>query len=126
MYALARKPEIQRRLREELLAVSTDKPSLDVLNALPYLDLVTREVLRLHTVVAFIPRQAMEDDTIPLGKPVLDRNGKIITHIKSVNAVSVPTWNDANGLFMQSSKRRRGHDPHLAHQQEQGNMGTRR
>lgn len=82
MYALARNPEIQKRLRDELLAVPTDTPTLDTLNTLPYLDQVSREVLRLHTVVAFIPREAMEDDVIPLGKPVVDRNGKTITHIK--------------------------------------------
>ncbi|KZV96634.1 cytochrome P450 [Exidia glandulosa HHB12029] len=94
MYSLARNPAAQKKLRDEILAVPTDTPSLDMLNALTYLDQVAREVLRLHTVVSFIQREAMMDDLIPLGKPIVDRNGKTITHIKvqKGDQVMVPIW----------------------------------
>lgn len=82
MFALATHPKAQKRLREEMLQVPIDTPTLDQLNALPYLDQVIREVLRLYTVISQVTREATMDDMIPLGKPVVDRNGNIITHIK--------------------------------------------
>ncbi|KZV95952.1 cytochrome P450 [Exidia glandulosa HHB12029] len=94
MYALANNPAIQEKLREELQTVPTDTPSLDVLNALPYLDQIVREVLSLHTVVSFVQREAVQDDVIPLGKPAKDANGQTITHIKVQRGdqVMVPIW----------------------------------
>ena len=82
MYSLATHPEILKKLRDELLEVPTDTPTLDQLNACTYLDQVTREVLRFHTVVTHITREATQDDVIPLDKPALDRHGNTITHIK--------------------------------------------
>ena len=42
-------PEKQEKLREELSAFATSDPTYDQFtNGLPYLDAVTREVLRLH------------------------------------------------------------------------------
>lgn len=49
---------------------------MDELNALPYLDAVVRETLRLYTPIPSIPRVAVKDDIIPLDKPVVDRNGR--------------------------------------------------
>ena len=46
-------PEMQTSLREELARFTTTDPTWDQLtNALPYLDAVTREVLRLHPPLA--------------------------------------------------------------------------
>lgn len=82
MYSLSKHPETQRRLRDELQQIGTDHPTLDQLNALPYLDHVVREVLRLHNVVAWVNREAAQDDAIPLGQPVVDSNGKTQTHVQ--------------------------------------------
>ncbi|KZV96650.1 cytochrome P450 [Exidia glandulosa HHB12029] len=94
MYALAKDAKVQKRLRDELLAVPTDAPSFDTLNALPYLDQVIREVLRLHTVATFLTRQAMEDDVVPLAKPIVDRHGRTLSHIKMQKGdeVMIPIW----------------------------------
>ena len=55
---------------------------MDELNALPYLDAVVRETLRLHAPVPASMRQAASDDVIPLGQPVKDRNGNVIDSIR--------------------------------------------
>ncbi|NP_001352524.1 probable cytochrome P450 311a1 [Drosophila obscura] len=58
LYALAKNPEAQDRLLEELRQLppngSTD---LDALNELPYLDALLKEVLRLYTIVPTTGRQ---------------------------------------------------------------------
>ncbi|KAJ7127450.1 cytochrome P450 [Mycena crocata] len=75
LYALARSPQVQATLRAELLSMGTESPSLDALNSLPYLEKVVREVMRLHSPVAFTNRMAMRDDVIPLGTPYTDTKG---------------------------------------------------
>ncbi|KAF4577163.1 hypothetical protein EYR36_005150 [Pleurotus pulmonarius] len=77
LFALAQEAEIQSKLREELWSVDTDTPSMDELNALPYLDRVVRETLRVHSPVPAIGRVATVDDEIPLSQPVTDVNGDV-------------------------------------------------
>ncbi|KIY66077.1 cytochrome P450 [Cylindrobasidium torrendii FP15055 ss-10] len=76
-FALTQHPDIQRKLREELLSLGTEDPSLDELNSLPYLDAVVREVLRLHSPVPFTLRVATKDDILPLRTPVTDAEGNV-------------------------------------------------
>ncbi|KAF8131021.1 cytochrome P450 [Boletus edulis] len=45
LFAMTNTPETQMKLREELLSVDTETPSMDELMALPYLDAVVRETL---------------------------------------------------------------------------------
>ncbi|KAJ6516736.1 cytochrome P450 [Mycena vitilis] len=75
LYALALHLDVQATLRTELQAMGTDNPSLDALNALPYLDKVVREVMRLYAPVGVTNRMAMRDDVIPLGTPYTDTRG---------------------------------------------------
>ncbi|KAF7341221.1 hypothetical protein MVEN_01857500 [Mycena venus] len=78
LFSLAANVDVQNRLRKEILTVETDDPTMDELNALPYLDAVVRETLRCHAPVVQIQRVAMrDDDVIPLSKPYTDRNGVI-------------------------------------------------
>ncbi|KIY62983.1 cytochrome P450 [Cylindrobasidium torrendii FP15055 ss-10] len=81
LYALTRKPEIQKKLREELLAVPTDTLSAEDLSALPYLDCVLRETLRLHAPVIFTQRVATKADILPLSEPIIDRSGEALDGI---------------------------------------------
>jgi hypothetical protein len=84
----------QKRLREELLTVSTDNPTMDQLNELPYLDCVVRETLRIHAPVpssrSYIylfqntrlifhvsVRVATQDDVVPLATPFKDVYGTV-------------------------------------------------
>jgi cytochrome P450 len=48
---------------------------MDELNALPYLDAVVRETLRVHSPVRNSMRVAVRDDTIPTGKVWKDKMG---------------------------------------------------
>jgi hypothetical protein len=51
LFALTQNPTAQQRLREEVLSIPTDRPTMDELNALPYLDCVVRETLRMYAPV---------------------------------------------------------------------------
>jgi len=82
LFALTQSPEVQDKLRKQLLAVGTDNPTMDELNALPYLDAVVRETLRIHPPVASTMRVATEDDILPLGEPIKDKNGNVLDGIK--------------------------------------------
>ena len=50
---------------------------MDELNALPYLDSVVRETMRLHAPVPSTVRVATKDDILPLSKPFTDKRGRI-------------------------------------------------
>ncbi|PVG01510.1 cytochrome P450 [Serendipita vermifera] len=76
LFSLAIHKPIQDRLRQELRTISTDFPSMEELNSLPYLDAVVREILRYHSVVLGTVRAATEDDVIPLETEFIDRHGK--------------------------------------------------
>ncbi|OSC99351.1 cytochrome P450 [Trametes coccinea BRFM310] len=82
LYSLSVNVEAQKKLREELLAVGTDTPSMDELAALPYLDMVVRETLRLHSPVTMLIREAAKDDVIPVSEPFTDRYGKVQHEIR--------------------------------------------
>ncbi|KAF9071151.1 cytochrome P450 [Rhodocollybia butyracea] len=49
LYALSNHKAVQDKLRDELLSVPTEQPTMEDLNALPYLDAVVRETLRVHS-----------------------------------------------------------------------------
>lgn len=66
---------IQTRLREELLTLKSDRPTMEELNSLPYLDAVVRENLRINSVVDSTIRCAGKDDCIPVSTPYTDKNG---------------------------------------------------
>ncbi|KAK6966779.1 cytochrome P450 [Favolaschia claudopus] len=91
IFELARNPAVQQRLRTELLTIDNDNPSMDDLNALPYLDCVVRETLRAHAPVPFTFRTAMRDDIIPLAHPYTDRDGIVhdTLHIRKGQIVQI-------------------------------------
>lgn len=84
LYALTQAPHIQQKLRLELLSVPTDTPTMDELMALPYLDMVVRETLRLHPPVPLTIRTSGKEQVIPVDEPFVDRFGNIQNQIRSV------------------------------------------
>ncbi|KAJ7573406.1 cytochrome P450 [Mycena floridula] len=84
---LAKSPEKQTRLREELLSLGPNDPTFDQLSSvttLPYLDAITHEILRLHPAVAETPRECTVNDIVPLSSPITTRDGQV------VSSVSIP------------------------------------
>lgn len=94
---------IQDRLRAELLGVETETPTMEELAALPYLDAVIREGLRLvscvvvgslngvkiadgprskNSVTDTLGRQAEKDDVIPVATPVMGKDGMELHEIR--------------------------------------------
>ena len=84
LYALSCNSAVQTTLRAELRACPTDIPTMDQLNALPYLEGVVREVLRLYAPVSSTQRIAMHDAEIPLQKPFKDSHGNMQSSIRCV------------------------------------------
>ncbi|KAJ6543111.1 cytochrome P450 [Mycena capillaripes] len=76
LHALSVNTAAQTKLREELLTLSTENPTMEELNSLPYLESVIRETMRVHAPVVFTQRMAMADDVLPLSKPYVDKEGK--------------------------------------------------
>ncbi|KAI0077563.1 cytochrome P450 [Panus rudis PR-1116 ss-1] len=82
LLSLCKAPHVQRKLREELLSVQSDAPTMDELMSLPYLDMVVRENLRVNPPVPLTIRQAVEDSVIPVGTPYTDKYGVVRNEIR--------------------------------------------
>lgn len=76
LHAMTQAPEIQAKLREELLSIPTENPSMEELSSLPYLDIFIRETLRFYSPVPDTVRVAKKDDIIPLNTPYTDTKGQ--------------------------------------------------
>ncbi|KAH7101181.1 cytochrome P450 [Auriculariales sp. MPI-PUGE-AT-0066] len=75
---LAHHPDAQARLRAEIRAAKEehcDELGYDQLLALPWLDAICRETLRVHTTAPMFPRIAKQDTVLPLLWPVKSTNG---------------------------------------------------
>ena len=82
LHAFTQHPDVQRKLRDELLTVPTENPTMEELQALPYLDVVVKEVLRHYSPVPTTIRVATHDDLIPCAIPYTDKNGVERDHIR--------------------------------------------
>ncbi|TDL20266.1 cytochrome P450 [Rickenella mellea] len=82
LHNLALHPEVQAQLRHEIAQSQLFKGcfSYEELNALPYLDAVYRETLRLNPPVNFMARIARRDMILPLGEPAIATDGVTKIH----------------------------------------------
>ncbi|TBU59775.1 cytochrome P450 [Dichomitus squalens] len=84
LHLLSQNQDIQDQLRAELHAAQEqygkDIP-YDELGALPYLDAVCRETLRLWTPVNLSSRQATTDTVLPLSQPLHCTDGTVLTEV---------------------------------------------
>ncbi|RPD64802.1 cytochrome P450 [Lentinus tigrinus ALCF2SS1-6] len=88
LWELARHPEYQAKMREEVKAVrarvaargDTDF-SVSDLDSMTYCLAAMKEVLRLHPIVYLTERQASRDDVLPLAYPITTTTGETINEI---------------------------------------------
>ncbi|KAL6889724.1 cytochrome P450 [Trichoderma longibrachiatum] len=66
-YVLARRPDVLRKLREEIALLDGRKPTWEELKNLKYLNMVLKETLRLYAPVASNMRTAERDTILPRG-----------------------------------------------------------
>lgn len=90
LFALAQAPDVQQKLRAELRGVPADSLDMDELNALPYLDMVVRETLRLHAAVNGVSRIAANEAVIPLAEPYTDTKGVVRHEVRC--AIPLYIW----------------------------------
>lgn len=124
LFAMTKAPEVQTKLRAELLSVDTETPSMDELMALPYLDAVVRETLRIHSPVANTLRTAMKDDVLPVEKPYTDKNGMVHDSIRYASCIFFHEFNVYPSLFVQNQQRRFALYSHPGNQPVAGAVGA--
>ncbi|EIW54984.1 cytochrome P450 [Trametes versicolor FP-101664 SS1] len=83
LHLLAQNPHAQARARAEVLEASPDGRDIpyDELVALPFLDAVCRETLRLYPPATFIFREAQRDMILPLAEPLRGVDGALMSEI---------------------------------------------
>ncbi|KAN0081681.1 Cytochrome P450 [Tylopilus felleus] len=88
LFELARHPKIQSRLRDEIrnteaIVCARGDSLLKVqdLEAMPYLDAVIKEGLRIHPSAPQSFRIALQDDILPLSKPILTESGDMLNEV---------------------------------------------
>ncbi|KAF8266210.1 cytochrome P450 [Lactarius quietus] len=83
LHVLSLNPERQEKLRLKLMDARVQRRdiSYDELTALPYLDAIFRETLRLHSPITQLHRVPRKDSSIPLARPVLGIDGEMMDHI---------------------------------------------
>ncbi|KAI0317187.1 cytochrome P450 [Amylostereum chailletii] len=89
LYQLAMYPDIQERLRKEVSEAGGDKGQLDydTLIALPYLEAVCRETLRLFPPVPSVQRT--QDFVVPLSQPIKGTDGKDYNELLVPNGTTI-------------------------------------
>ena len=72
--------------------MKNQQPSQEELSALPYLDAVVRETLRVYPPVTAVLRVAASDDILPVSESFRDRNGTMQSHIRRVSRSFTLSW----------------------------------
>ncbi|KAE9408599.1 cytochrome P450 [Gymnopus androsaceus JB14] len=82
---LARHPEVQSKLREEIRATERSLNGKDFsaanLDSMPYMAAVLKESMRFHPALYQNYRLAARDDILPLAKPITTTNGETISKV---------------------------------------------
>ncbi|CED83940.1 astaxanthin synthase [Phaffia rhodozyma] len=102
-HRLSEDKAVQDKLREEICQIDTDMPTLDELNALPYLEAFVKESLRLDPPSPYANRECLKDeDFIPLAEPVIGRDGSVINEVRITKGtmVMLPLFNINRSKFI--------------------------
>ncbi|KAG6375286.1 cytochrome P450 [Boletus reticuloceps] len=105
---LSRNPDIQTKLRKELLEHGADPTYDQLTNGLPHLDAVVHEILRIHPPVVEFTRVAIEDDVVPLSEPIRTQSGEIVDSLTiakgTLVAISMECMNRSSAIWGEDAK----------------------
>ncbi|KAI8974228.1 cytochrome P450 [Trametes punicea] len=96
-HLLALHPEVQRKLREEIITARDDGTGhlrdleYDEITELPYLDAVCRETLRRYPPVTALFRIVRKDTILPLSAPIRGIDGSLIHSVPVTKGMRVMT-----------------------------------
>ncbi|EGI65437.1 Cytochrome P450 6k1 [Acromyrmex echinatior] len=88
LYELAKHPEVQNRLRKEILNALDEidgKITYDMVMSLPYLDMVVSEILRMYPPLPFLDRITKETYKVPNSDLVLEKGTPIYISLLGVH-----------------------------------------
>ncbi|KAH9857411.1 cytochrome P450 [Lenzites betulinus] len=88
---LAEHPDVQEKLRREIIEASRHGEDIDydTLVSLPYLDAVCRETMRLRPPVTNAYRDTRKDAVVPLSEPIIGVDGSKISEILVPKGTSI-------------------------------------
>ncbi|KAM5531287.1 hypothetical protein V8D89_015042 [Ganoderma adspersum] len=92
LHLLCEHADVQDRLRAEIRAAIEqygEEIPYDELSALPYLDAVCRETLRLYAPASFSLRDARQDTVLPLSEPVRGLDGTMMSEIPIAKGTTI-------------------------------------
>ncbi|KAF7381930.1 hypothetical protein HZH68_015803 [Vespula germanica] len=81
VYELALQPDLQTRLRQEILGAldkNDGKLNYDTVIALPYLDMVVSETLRKYPPLGFLDRVAIQDYKVPNSDLIIEKGTPVM------------------------------------------------
>ncbi|KAI0631059.1 cytochrome P450 [Trametes polyzona] len=84
LHLLAQRPDVQDRLRREILdakVMHEQELDYDQLHALPFMDAVCRETLRVYTPVVQAFTGTTKDTVLPLSQPVRATDGSLLSSL---------------------------------------------
>ncbi|KAK0494158.1 cytochrome P450 [Armillaria luteobubalina] len=100
LYELSRHPEVQGKLRQEIVIAKSKSPGAltsDGYDTMAWLNAVIKEGLRYHPLAYSILREASQDHVLPLAEPIITSNGQSLSDIPiskgQIIVASVYTYN---------------------------------
>ncbi|KAL1746482.1 cytochrome P450 [Schizophyllum fasciatum] len=107
LYELCRHRDVQTRLRQELRTYRVKWGPSGLTSAafdkMPYLAAVVKETLRFHSPVYNTARTAAREEIIPLGEPIIDKQGtpihKILVSKGQKIVISIASYNRNAQMF---------------------------
>ncbi|KAK7439362.1 hypothetical protein VKT23_017586 [Stygiomarasmius scandens] len=111
LYELARHPEHQKKVREEIEAVRRAKQDAgeseefnpNDYDSMPFFSATIKEALRLYPIVITLFRAADKDDVIPLELPIISASGEKLTEIPVGEGqrihINIPNYNRLKSVW---------------------------